>query len=311
MTRDASLSPGMFAERYQKALAFKSLDVEEFIDRRFHRPIAAVFTALISRFSITPNHVTLMSLASGWIGAFALYQAFFHPDLDGPLIWLVAGLFLFGSVILDCADGQLARFRGGGSRVGRILDGLVDVLVLLPTYVILGFGIKEVFGTFWIWVAAVGGFSTWIHCIVYDKLKNLYLAHTMPEAGGGEGTETLASVEGELEEAREEGALLEGFLLRVYLFYLQVQERLARGSTEKRESVSDAASIARFREDHRGTMRMASWLGLGTHMFLIYVCIALVAVVPEAVLALQVIFATVFNLLFVVVLIRSRGFSAT
>jgi phosphatidylglycerophosphate synthase len=300
----------MFAERYQKALAFKSLDIEEPIDRRFHRPIAAVLTAMMASLPIKPNHVTLLSLASGWSGAYLLYRAFFAETLGPPWLWLLAGFFLFGSVILDCADGQLARLRGGGSRVGRILDGFVDVLVLLPTYVILGFGIKAHFGTFWIWVAAVGGFSTWIHCIVYDKLKNLYLAHTMPEAGGGEGTESVETVKEEQRQAREQGALLERFLLWVYLGYLQVQERFASGSTEKRDSLTDPEAIARYREVHLGTMRLTSWLGLGTHMFLIYSSVALVAVIPEAILALQVVFATIFNLLLVIVFVRSRGFGA-
>ncbi|MFU8806123.1 MAG: CDP-alcohol phosphatidyltransferase family protein [Bradymonadaceae bacterium] len=301
----------MFSERYQKALAFKSLDVEELIDRRFHRPLAAVFTALIGDLPIQPNHVTMMSLGSGWIGAFALYQAFFNEDIVTPFIWLIAGFFLFGSVILDCADGQLARSRGGGSRAGRILDGLVDVLVLLPTYVILGFGIKEFYGTFWIGVAAVAGFSTWIHCVVYDKVKNLYLANTMPEAGGAEGAETVEAVRREFDEARTGGSVLERILLGIYLGYLHVQERFTSGSTENRQTVPDAEAIESYRRENRGTMRLASWLGLGTHMFLIYGCIALVAVLPEAILALQVVFATIFNLVLIIVLLRSRRFAKT
>lgn len=299
-----------FAERYQQALAFKSLDVEEFVDLKFHRPIAATVAALLIPTGATPNAVTFSSLLSGWTGAFFLYRGFFVDGANAPLMWFLAGLFLFGSVILDCVDGQLARALGGGSRVGRILDGFVDVLVLLPTYFIWGFGIKALFGTTWIVIAALGGFSTWIHCIVYDKVKNLYLARTMPEAGGAEGTETLESVRAELAEARESGSLLERFLLWVYVGYLQVQDRFASGSTDKQAHILSQQEIDAFRARHLPTMRLTSILGFGTHMMLIYLAIGLMSVDPRAALAMQVIFATLFNLIMAIVLIRIRAFSA-
>ena len=293
----------MYLERYRQALAFKSLDVEESIDRYFHRPIAAAVAALLLPLGVTPNQVTLSSLAAGWLGSFFLFQAFFAEGAP-EFYWPLSGGLLFLAVILDCADGQLARARGGGSRVGRILDGFVDVLVLLPAYVILGFGIKELYGTTWIWIAAVAGFSTWIHCIVYDKVKNLYLARTMPEAGGAEGTESLEEVRREQAKARESGSLLERFLLWVYVGYLQVQERFASGSTDKVAHQASRESIESFRAEHRSTMRLASFLGLGTHMFIIYLGVALAAVDLRALLVMQVIFATIFNLIMLAVLFR-------
>ena len=293
----------MYLERYRQALAFKSLDVEESIDRYFHRPIAAAVAALLLPLGVTPNQVTLSSLAAGWLGSFFLFQAFFGQGAPG-FYWPLAAGLLFLAVILDCADGQLARARGGGSRVGRILDGFVDVLVLVPAYVILGFGIREVYGTTWILIAAVAGFSTWIHCIVYDKVKNLYLARTMPEAGGAEGTESLEEVRQEQRAARESGSVLERFLLWVYVGYLQVQERFASGSTDQVADEATAESIEAFRTEHRPTMRLASFLGLGTHMFIIYLGVALAAVDLRALLVMQVIFATIFNLIMIAVLFR-------
>lgn len=299
-----------FAKRYEQALAFKSVDVEEFVDLKFHRPIAAAVAALLLPTGATPNMVTLSSLLVGWTGTFCLYRGFFADGANAPLMWFLSGLFLFGSVILDCVDGQLARARGGGSRVGRILDGFVDVLVLFPTYVVWGFGIKALFGTTWILVAAVGGFSTWIHCIVYDKVKNLYLAQTMPEAGGAEGTETLEGVRAEQAQARQSGSPLERFLLWIYVGYLQVQERFASGSTDKQAHTLSQQEIDAFRTRHLPTMRLSSILGFGTHMMLIYLAIALMSVDPRAALAMQIIFATIFNIIMALVLIRIRSFSA-
>ncbi len=301
----------MLKARIQQTLAFKSLDVEELIDRYFHRPIAAVVAALLLPLPITPNQVTLTSLLTGWMGSFFLYRAFFVDGAGPTSMWLLAGLFLFGAVILDCVDGQLARAKGGGSRVGRILDGFVDVLVLVPAYVLLGFGIREHFDTFWFVIAAIAGFSTWIHCIVYDKLKNLYLASTKPGADGADGTETVASVHADLEHARSHGSPLERFLLWVYLGYLQVQERFASGSTEKRTDSLDESAIQAFRDQHRSTMHLASYLGLGTHMFVIYAGIALMALDLRVALAMQILFATLFNLIMFISLWRARGFSTS
>lgn len=298
----------LFAHRYRQALVYKSLDVEELVDRYFHRPVAALLVAILLSLPISSNQVTFGSLASGWMGSFFLYRAFFGAEAGPTLLWLASAGCLFLAVILDCADGQLARARGGGSRVGRILDGFVDVLVLLPAYVILGFGIEHLYGGTWFVIAAVAGFSTWIHCIVYDKIKNLYLARTMPEAGGAEGTETLSAVRQELDEAREGGSVLERFLLWVYVGYLRVQNRFASGSTEKKTGELEHEEIERFRREHGSTMHLASYLGLGTHMFIIYGGIALMAVDLRVVLAMQVVFATVFNIVMIAVLWRARKF---
>jgi phosphatidylglycerophosphate synthase len=301
-----------FRKRYTEALAFKDLDVEEPIDVRFHRPLAAIVAALARPTSITPNQITVSSLVVGLCGSFFLWQAFFgtlleQAGLSRPLLFVLAALALLGAVILDCADGQLARARGGGSRVGRILDGVVDALVLLPAYVILGFGILEEFGSFWIGVASVAGFSSWARTAVYDKLKRLYLARTNPSGGEASGIETPEEVRADYERARSEGSLLEQFLLRVYLGYLRVQESMAAGDTADEASSKTPEEIADFRRDHRFTMRLASLMGLGTHMLLIYGSIAAAALWLDALIWTQALLATAFNLLLIVVAIRARS----
>ncbi len=300
-----------FGKQYRDALAFKDLDVEEPIDVRFHRPLAALVTAAAIPTPITPNQITVSSLIAGLSGSVFLYQAFFgelwqQTGLARPHLFLLAGFFLFASVILDCADGQLARARGGGSRVGRILDGVVDALVLLPAYVILGFGILEEFGQLWIWIAAVAGFSTWARTIVYDKMKRLYLARTNPSGGEASGIETPEEVRADYERARKDGSLLERFLLRVYLAFLVVQDKLASGETQDETRGRTPEEIAAFRHQHRGTMRLCSMMGLGTHMLLIYTSIAAAAIELEVLIWTQALLASVFNVLLAVVLVRGR-----
>lgn len=104
------------------------------------------------RLPITPNQVTYGSLVVGLLGSFFLYRAAFL----GGASWnyAAAGLLLFASVILDCADGQIARAKGGGSRMGRILDGMVDLFVMLPAYAIPGFVLARHSGRIWILICA-------------------------------------------------------------------------------------------------------------------------------------------------------------
>lgn len=301
-----------FRKWYSEALAFKDLDVEEPIDARFHRPLAALVTVAARPTPITPNQITISSLVAGWSGSFFLYQAFFgtlfeQTGLAQPYLFALAGFFLFASVILDCADGQLARARGGGSRVGRILDGVVDALVLLPAYVILGFGIKQEFGNLWIGIAAVAGISTWIRTIVYDKVKGLYLARTNPSGGESMGIESIDEVHADYERARRDGSLLERVLLKIYLTFLVVQDKLTSGDTSDTTAERSADEISAYKASHRTTMRLAAMMGLGTHMLFIYGSIAAAAFWLDSLIWSQAVLASVFNILLVTVLIRGRA----
>lgn len=111
----------------------KSLFMEKKSDfRQFQKPVEGVLTAFLARpFSrritarvadvrwVTPNHLTCCSLILG---------------LTGCLIWLngtwfsaVIGTIIFHlGYILDCSDGELARYRGTVSKFGEALDPIFD-----------------------------------------------------------------------------------------------------------------------------------------------------------------------------------------
>lgn len=303
-----------FQQRYRDALAFKDLDVEEAIDRRFHRPLAAALTAVALSTPVTPNQITLASLLAGWAGSFFLYQAYFGEWLSEvfgetwtrPLLLLLAGFCLFASVILDCADGQLARARGGGSRVGRILDGFVDSLVLVPAYVLIGMAVLKVFGLTWFIITAVAGFSTWARTIVYDNIRGRFIAGTSTRADASAGIETREDVLADYHKARESGSLLERFLLRLYLGFLTVRDRLAPGSGDAEPVVHTHEQTVAYRQQHRRTMHLAALLGLGTHMLLIYTSVAAAAIHPAALIIVQAILAFGFTPLLLLVLLKAR-----
>ncbi len=297
--------PVGFAARYRQLLVFKSPDVEEPVDIFFHRPLAAAFASLIVGFPITPNQVTYGSLVVGLAGSVFLYRAAFLGEASWN--YAAAGLLLFASVILDCADGQIARARGGGSRMGRILDGMVDMLVLLPAWVILGFGLVKHSGSLWIALGFFAGFTSWARIVIYDRIKSIYLAHTQPSEENG--TESMDALEAELAELRAAGLSFAYIGMFIYVrILMRVQNRFAPGSTHVRESLPEEREA--FRERHRATMRWCSWMGLGTHMLFLYTSVIVATWWYPAMAAVQILFATVFTMLMIAVLVRSRTMRA-
>lgn len=290
-----------FIKQYQQALALKLTDVEEPVDIHFHRPLAASLTVFIARTPLSPNHVTLLSLLSGTTGLYFLYTAFFTQAIAAHISFPIAALCYFFSVIFDCADGQLARMRGGGSIIGRIFDGFVDLIVLLPAYLVIGFGILEQFGLYWFSITAVAGLTTPARTAYYDKLKNLYLDRVDPGVASG-GAPTGQEIQ---EALQHTSGWFENFLLRFYEKYISFQETLTSADPPSGQHDGDI-DVQSFRDRHHSTMRIASYTGLGTHMVLLYTSIGLSGAWPQAILLLQLLFATLGNLLLIYLIYVSQ-----
>jgi len=81
---------------------------------------------------ITPNQITVLSFFVG-----LLSMGFYVSGRSDSLGW--GALFLYGKVLLDNLDGNLARVRGTSSRFGRFLDSLTDFLVTVMIYIGISF----------------------------------------------------------------------------------------------------------------------------------------------------------------------------
>lgn len=109
------------------------------IARRTVRPL--VHTAL------TPNHLTSARLLSG--AAAAVCFAF------DTLGWNLAGALLFVlSMLLDRADGELARLQHSGSRFGALYDLWTDAICNVAVF--LGLGIAAADGFLGAWAIPAG-----------------------------------------------------------------------------------------------------------------------------------------------------------
>ncbi|RLN88008.1 hypothetical protein BBJ28_00003873 [Nothophytophthora sp. Chile5] len=310
-------------ERYQSATCTKMYDVEELIDYYFHRRLAAVPAVVVSYlpFVITPNQITLFGLGLGWAAAMCLYDSEFHE----PLAWqpnrslLAASALMFAWIVSDCADGQVARLCKRGTRTGRILDGVVDGLVIAPNCWVMGLLMAHRYESnayFWLGISA--GMSLWLHAIIYDKVKNVYMENALPqsECDG----ETVASVRAEYRAARKQAACaLDTVLLGIYTVYLTVQAAFTSDAASKaevaRQSLLASCSSeyhTAYRKQFSGLVRVASFMGISAHVVGIYVTYFVAIFYWDVLFYLQFYFLVALNLVLLGVLFEySRSGMAT
>lgn len=256
---------------------FKPRDVEEPIDFYWHRPLAARLVRVLVPLPITPNQVTVASGLMGALSGVALsLGAWVAPW------WSVLGaVLLLLSIVFDCADGQLARVRGTSSEIGRALDGTMDSVAPLFVFHGLAFTLlARGYSFFHIWpIGAVTAASLIWHASEYDVSKNIYLHASRPDFSLG--GSTLLSVESMRASKRafeQKGERLNAFLMGVWAFWTKPQVKAMAPWLEDVRMPNNDGERAVYREVFRPQMRVLSWLGFGSHLFLLTMCGAAAAV---------------------------------
>jgi len=109
--------------REAEAALYRSLGTEadSVIDRLINRPCSRLLTRLLVQFPVTPNQVTLLSLAFGLAAGWLFWSA----TPVSALLGLVAYLL---SVVVDHADGDIARLSFEESALGQWLDVSADTI---------------------------------------------------------------------------------------------------------------------------------------------------------------------------------------
>lgn len=106
-----------------------------------HRVVDYGVTPLVPT-PIRPNHITSARLLSGLAAA-----ALFAVGTRESELW-GAGTFLF-SMLLDRADGILARKQGTTSRAGHIFDLTADAICTTMVFVGVGIGLRDTMPDNW------------------------------------------------------------------------------------------------------------------------------------------------------------------
>jgi len=143
--------------------------------------------------------------------------------------FIIGGLLLALTNVIDCSDGMLARLKKNGTLTGRIVDGVVDYVVSISLYVGLAVGLHHALELDLIefrfnpyLLCAIAGASNIISSAVTDHFRNRYLTHVC-------GKEVLPQVElvsfrREMKKLKKQkGRYLDKFMVWVYIIYTQSQ----------------------------------------------------------------------------------------
>lgn len=138
----------------------------DWVSVMFGYPIAWRFVALIGEVRwITPNMLTALNTLAALVASGLLLLQNFTANI------IAAGLFLL-HIVLDCADGTLARYRNRSSALGAFMDKIGDGFAFLAMCTVVGYlafvGPGSFEGDAWIIVVgAVAGALYLVVCYVY------------------------------------------------------------------------------------------------------------------------------------------------
>lgn len=269
----------------QSSATFKARDVEELIDFYLHRRAANLVVRLLAPTRVQPDQVTFSS------GLAALLAGAVIATADAPWQLVLGASLFFGSVVLDCSDGQLARLRGSSTFAGRALDGWVDVVSSASIFLgQLIFMIRHDVG-FWVpfcmgWGA---GYALKWHAHHYDHVKNVYLLNTQPEDKGAEAYPSIEAIEREYEEHRAAGRRLSALMAKSFVSFTVNQRKSTGARADERRAHTDEERTL-YRSIFRSYMRLWTFDGLGTHLFLLTLATLCAIVDPRAPLVVWGIF---------------------
>ena len=202
--------------------SLKDIPLEELPDLVFFRPLAFLLVKLLVRFPVTPNQISLSTIAIGFVtGVILSFGGHRH---------FILGAILYGFAnVVDCADGMLARLKKNGTMIGKTVDAAADGITTSLVYGGFTVGLIRAqsdgllsFSHDPALMMALTCVCTFLHAVVTDKYRTLYDAHV-------NGNMILPEVEKQRFTA-ERDRLKEGvgnkfdiFAINVYLLILRLQ----------------------------------------------------------------------------------------
>jgi hypothetical protein len=127
----------------------------------FLRKFSKIFTWVAVKIGATPNQVTLVSFAIGLYSAFAFAQGTFWQIFLGAVLLQL-------SIIIDCVDGELARYTRRFSQLGAWLDAVTDRVKEYMVFMGLAYGAGKSGRDLWIPAMAMMVIQTFRHLSDYN-----------------------------------------------------------------------------------------------------------------------------------------------
>lgn len=234
--------------------SLKSTDSEEILDLLIYRPLSFLFVKSIIKTNITPNQISYAALFFGVLAGF-----FYAYGVGLPFTLAATSFFICNT--LDCADGQLARLKHNGTKVGRIIDGFIDYITAISTFIGIGLALK-LSGTLefpWI-LTIVAALSRAFQNMSFDFYRNMYLRYVYYKVSGID--EEIKEFEEEKERLKNEnGSGFEKFLVNIYIKYSKMQKNVNKVPALK-------ISPEEYKLRNQFILRLWSWIGSTTHLTL-------------------------------------------
>jgi phosphatidylglycerophosphate synthase len=130
-----------------------------------HGLVRPVVRAVATHTGLTPNHVTTLRLATGLAAAIAFAQG-----ADG-WVAIIGGFIFLLSMLLDRADGELARHTNQMSLAGHRYDLVSDCMVGVCTFIGIGMGVVNTAGPNALWLGALAGLGIGVLFLELNVLK--------------------------------------------------------------------------------------------------------------------------------------------
>lgn len=138
------------AERMLYRNVRKSIDQDGVVAFYTFRVLSGFMTRALIDTPITPNHVSLTAMALGLAAAVC-------AALGTTAGLIAAGVLFWLGAVIDCVDGEIARLRIKGSKLGEWLDSMADEVSTYGLLLGLGIGLHTMgYDPFWTRAAYVG-----------------------------------------------------------------------------------------------------------------------------------------------------------
>jgi phosphatidylglycerophosphate synthase len=151
-------------ERVRLSMANRAND--GFYSVFFLRKFSKILTWLAVRIGATPNQVTLLSFAIGLSAAYSFSQGGFAATLVGAILLQL-------SIIVDCVDGELARYTRKFSSLGAWLDAVTDRVKEYLVFFGLAYGAAREGKDFWLLAILMMLIQTFRHLSDYNFAQSV------------------------------------------------------------------------------------------------------------------------------------------
>jgi phosphatidylglycerophosphate synthase len=108
-------------------------DTDGMVDVYFNRPLGRCLSKILIHTPVTPNQISLISVAIGLVAAYQFAHGEYKASILGGVLFQI-------SAIVDCIDGDIARMVFKESWIGKWLDIVGDQVVHVAVFIAIAAG---------------------------------------------------------------------------------------------------------------------------------------------------------------------------